>query len=54
MNREPCIVGVSDFPLEDKGRAVGENTELSIQKHFLESHFYDQNQRFFIRETHKN
>jgi len=33
MNREPCIVGVSDFPLEDKGRAVGEHTELSIQKH---------------------
>ena len=33
INREPCIVGVSDFPLKDKGR-VGENvTELSMQKH---------------------
>ena len=31
--REPCIVGVSDFPLKDRGRA-GENfTELSIQKY---------------------
>tara|TARA_B100000686_G_scaffold136347_1_gene143613 strand:- start:17770 stop:18948 length:1179 start_codon:yes stop_codon:yes gene_type:complete len=33
MNREPCIVGVSDFPLENKGRAVGEHSELSIQKY---------------------
>ena len=33
MNRNPCIVGVSDFPLKDRGRA-GENfTELSIQKY---------------------
>ena len=33
MNREPCIVGVADFPLEKKGKAAAGHSELSIQKY---------------------
>ena len=36
MNREPCIVGVADFPLENKGRAKKGYSELSIQKYCAE------------------
>ncbi len=36
MDREPCIVGVTDFPLQDRGRAAVENSELTIQKYCAE------------------
>lgn len=36
MDREPCIVGVADFPLQDRGRAAENNSELTIQKYCAE------------------
>ena len=36
MDREPCIVGVADFPLQDRGRAAENNSELAIQKYCAE------------------
>ena len=36
MYKKPCIVGVSDFPLHDRGRAAEGNSELSIQKYCAE------------------
>jgi acetyl-CoA acetyltransferase len=36
MNKKPCIVGVSDFPLQDRGKAKKGNSELTIQKYCAE------------------
>ena len=36
MNKKPCIVGVSDFPLQDRGKAKEGNSELTIQKYCAE------------------
>ena len=36
MGREPCIVGASDFPLQNRGRAAKGNSELTIQKYCAE------------------
>ena len=36
MDKKPCIVGVSDFPLQDRGRAPEGNSELTIQKYCAE------------------
>ena len=36
MDKKPCIVGVSDFPLHDRGRAPEGNSELTIQKYCAE------------------
>ena len=36
MDKKPCIVGVSDFPLSERGRAAEGNSELTIQKYCAE------------------
>ena len=33
MSKFPCIVGASDFPLQDRGKAKEGNTELTIQRY---------------------
>ena len=46
MDREPCIVGVTDFPLQDRGRAAVENSELTIQKYCAEKALHQAGLKF--------